>query len=437
METPTPTTKFNLHDKDAQALAGADPTKHIVRYFGSKEDNAFTNTNPLPYTFENTVVDRQTIWVRVENTETGCFDIASFLLQIEEIVYAFRPSNTAFCNTDYSNDGVSIVDLTTLSAEIIGTQPLGPDLLVKYQHVNGSVDILTPTNVQVQDGEVIRAIVYNVNPNLYCTAFVEFTIQLKDSPEVKPLVDGIICYEYRDSGQLVSGHYLDTGVPLELDYEFFWTRNGIAITANDADILEEGRRIFVKRAGTYTVTVTGINDCITTRSAEVVEAQSITIDEVKLTESFGDTNAIEILAYAGPGILLEYKLDDGSWQDSNIFLNVIPGEHTVYVRTQEGLACEASKVITVMDYPKYFTPNNDGYNDSWNIWSLKNQPEAKIYIFDRFGKLIKQLSPAGEGWDGTFNGKPLPSTDYWFKAEYIDPKTGLQKEVTGHFSLKR
>ena len=90
-----------------------------------------------------------------------------------------------------------------------------------------------------------------------------------------------------------------------------------------------------------------------------------------------------------------------------------------------------------MDYPKYFTPNNDGYNDTWNIWSLKNQPDTKIYIFDRFGKLIKQLSPAGEGWDGTFNGQPLPSTDYWFKADYIDPKTGLTKEVRGHFSLKR
>ena len=228
-------------------MAGADPTKHIVRYFGS-EDNAFTNTNPLPYTFENTVVDRQTIWVRVENTETGCFDIASFLLQIEEIVYAFRPSNTAFCNTDYSNDGVSIVDLTTLSAEIIGTQPLGPDLLVKYQHVNGSVDILTPTKCtgsgrRSNSGYCLQC----KNPNLYCTAFVEFTIQLKDSPEVKPLVDGIICYEYRDSGQLVSGHYLDTGVPLELDYEFFWTRNGIMITANDADILEEDEE-FCKRA---------------------------------------------------------------------------------------------------------------------------------------------------------------------------------------------
>ena len=117
-------------------------------------------------------------------------------------------------------------------------------------------------------------------------------------------------------------------------------------------------------------------------------------------------------------------------------MDVTPGEHTVYVRIV-GQPCEASKVIMIMDYPKYFTPNNDGYNDTWNIWSLKDQPNSKIYIFDRYGKLLKELSPAGAGWDGTFNGHPVPSTDYWFKAEYIDPKTGLQKEVTGHFSLKR
>ncbi|RRJ89930.1 gliding motility-associated C-terminal domain-containing protein, partial [Paenimyroides tangerinum] len=96
-----------------------------------------------------------------------------------------------------------------------------------------------------------------------------------------------------------------------------------------------------------------------------------------------------------------------------------------------------SKVINVLNYPKFFTPNNDGYNDTWNIFALKEQPEAKIYIFDRQGKLLKQLSPAGEGWDGTFNNSQLPSTDYWFKAEYIEPNTGLQKEAIGHFTLKR
>ena len=439
MDTPAETTSFNLHDKDAQALAGADPADFTVKYF-AELGHAEDDVRPLPYTFTNTATspdpEKQEIWVRVQNKETGCFNIASFWLQIEQAVYAFTPSDTEFCETDYVNDGVSLIDLTRLDDEIIGNQPIGDDLVVEYERYNKD-KILNPDNAQVYNGEVIRAVVKNVDPGLLCTSSVEFTVRLKDAPEVNPLVDGVICYEYRESGRLITGHYLETGIPLDVNYTFVWTKDGGTLGANDADVLDGGRRLYVRTPGTYAVTVTGTNGCTTTRSAVVQAAPSITIDEVKLTDSFGDTNAIEVLAYAGAGVLLEYKLDNGAWQDSNIFLNVTPGEHTVYVRAKDALSCEASKVITVMDYPKFFTPNNDGYNDTWNIWSLKNQPDTKIYIFDRFGKLIKQLSPAGAGWDGTFNGQPLPSTDYWFKAEYIDPKTGLSKEVTGHFSLKR
>lgn len=433
MDNPTRTTKFNLHDKDAEALAGANATDYIVRYYASLQ-NATDNVNPIPYTYENTTLDRQEIWVRVENKDTGCFNISSFFIQIEQAVYAFAITDTEFCETDYVNDGISLVDLSRLDAEAIGTQPQ-PNLVVEYRRWNGTL-IPNKTSAQVFHGEVLRAIVKNANPNLLCTATVTFTVRLKDAPVVKPLVDGIVCYEYRDEWSIVSGHYLETGVAEGTGYTMVWTRNGVALTPDVADVLNGGSRLFVKRGGTYTVVVTGLNGCTTTRSAVVNESPSVTIDEVKVTDSFGDTNAIEVMAYAGPGVVLEYKLDNGPWQESNIFLDVTPGEHTVYVRI-EGEMCEASKVVTVMDYPKYFTPNNDGYNDTWNIWSLKNQPNAKVYVFDRFGKLIKQLSPSGPGWDGTFNGNPLPSSDYWFKAEYVDPKTGLNKEVSGHFSLKR
>ena len=446
MDTPVDFTTFNLHDKDAEAIAaevaaGADPSDFIIRYFVSQE-NAEDNVNPLPYTYINTTARLQVIWVRVENKETGCFNIASFALQIEQAVYAFTPSPalTEFCETDYVNDGISLIDLSVLDSEIIGNQPLENDLVVDYYRWDAAGAIpsklITPkTSAQVYNGEVIIAKVRNANLTILCSDTVNITIRLKDAPIVQPLLDGVVCYEYRDQWRLISGHYLDTGIT-ESGYTIVWTRDLDPLTPDVADVLEDGRRLYVKRGGTYTVVVTGPNGCSTTRTARVSEAPSVTIDEVKITDSFGDTNAIEVMAYAGAGVLLEYKLDNGPWQDSNIFLNVTPGEHTVYVRIK-GEPCEASKVITIMDYPKFFTPNNDGYNDTWNIWSLKNQPNAKVYIFDRFGKLIKQLSPAGEGWDGSFNGKPLPSTDYWFKAEYIDPKTGLNKEVTGHFSLKR
>lgn len=98
---------------------------------------------------------------------------------------------------------------------------------------------------------------------------------------------------------------------------------------------------------------------------------------------------------------------------------------------------EASTTVMIMDYPHYFTPNGDGYHDTWNIVGLSGQASAKIYIFDRYGKLLKQLSPTGQGWNGTYNGELMPSSDYWFTVEYMEPTTGDPKEFKAHFTLKR
>src|SRR5690606_37666632 len=109
MDVPTTTYRFNLHDKDAQALGTQNPNDFKVKYYRSEEE-ANEDLNPLPYTYENSELIRQTIWVRVENKKTGCFNIASLLLQIEDAVYAFQPGDTTFCNSDFVNDGVSLVD---------------------------------------------------------------------------------------------------------------------------------------------------------------------------------------------------------------------------------------------------------------------------------------------------------------------------------------
>jgi gliding motility-associated-like protein len=92
--------------------------------------------------------------------------------------------------------------------------------------------------------------------------------------------------------------------------------------------------------------------------------------------------------------------------------------------------------VRIIDYPTFFTPNNDTYNDYWNISDLADQPDAQIYIYDRFGKLVKQIQPSGIGWDGTFNGQPLPSSDYWFSLDYLNQK-GEPRTFKSHFSLKR
>jgi len=106
------------------------------------------------------------------------------------------------------------------------------------------------------------------------------------------------------------------------------------------------------------------------------------------------------------------------------------------VWVEDGQGCtNLSREVTVIDYPRYFTPNGDGFNDSWNVVGLNDQPEAKIYIFDRYGKLLKQISTIGEGWNGTFNGYELPGSDYWFTIEYLE--NNVTKLFKAHFSLKR
>ena len=95
----------------------------------------------------------------------------------------------------------------------------------------------------------------------------------------------------------------------------------------------------------------------------------------------------------------------------------------------------ASQEFYLIKIPDYFTPNGDGYNDYWNIKNnnpLSHNAGAKIYIFDRFGKLMKQISAIGLGWNGTYNGKLMPADDYWYSIQLENGRI-----AKGHFTLKR
>jgi gliding motility-associated-like protein len=93
-------------------------------------------------------------------------------------------------------------------------------------------------------------------------------------------------------------------------------------------------------------------------------------------------------------------------------------------------------VVPIIDYPHYFTPNGDGIHDTWNVVGLADKPGTKIFIFDRYGKLIKQISSRDAGgWNGTYNGNPMPSDDYWFTIEFEE--NGIIKQYKSHFAMKR
>ncbi|NMH27003.1 T9SS type B sorting domain-containing protein, partial [Flavobacterium silvaticum] len=91
--------------------------------------------------------------------------------------------------------------------------------------------------------------------------------------------------------------------------------------------------------------------------------------------------------------------------------------------------------VFIIDYPHYFTPNGDGIHDTWNISWPPSQESPQVFIFDRYGKLMKQIHAPGDGWNGTYNGHLMPSTDYWFKVIYRE--NGVEKEFKAHFAMKR
>lgn len=181
----------------------------------------------------------------------------------------------------------------------------------------------------------------------------------------------------------------------------------------------------------------GIIECETSKLFNVVASEIATINSINITEETSDLTLTVQVSGSGD---YEFALDtiDGTYQDSNVFTAVNPGAHTVYVRDKNGCGIAEGKVeqdLTVEGFPKFFTPNGDGINDFWQFIPpplVGVNTIDSIHIFDQYGKLLMQLDPTSQGWDGRFNGIALPASDYWFQAIGTNNQT-----ITGHFAIKR
>ena len=175
----------------------------------------------------------------------------------------------------------------------------------------------------------------------------------------------------------------------------------------------------------------------TTMTVVVIPVNVLTISAINLSEEFDANQVISVTASGGSGSY-EYQLDGGDWQFSSIFEYVIGcDEHTVAVRDAvDSCNIQPETTVAIMEFPKFFTPNGDGYNDTWNIKCFLDDPFAMVRLSDRYGKLLYEFKPSLDSWDGSFNGEMLPSTDYWFVVTYIN-SNGVETIYRSHFSLRR
>lgn len=191
---------------------------------------------------------------------------------------------------------------------------------------------------------------------------------------------------------------------------------------------ETTQTITASTTGIYTVEVTSPapENCTKIKTITVVEKTKPEIKNIVVDET---TVTIELIKKED---YFEYSIDGNNYQSSNVFTNVSSGQQTAYVREIDQCSFDTDTFVVIVA-PKYFTPNNDGFNDVWEIKGLANYPLAEIILFDRYGKLITKLNHSNQSWDGTLNKKALPATDYWYVLK-LDPSS---PEVKGHFSLKR
>jgi large repetitive protein len=430
--------QFDLTTKITEITSPLPPGNYLVSFHEEAGDELVPQ-NAIPVNDLPDYINKdnpQRLYVRLTNIDTGCFVTGEFDLIVEEGATATAPAAPLVVCEDEVGSGVGTFDLTQLNGEILNGQA-PPDYELSYHESQGDAEAGTNAIPPAQQAayqsptQTIWARVTNTETG--CYEIVAIELQVIPVPDLVALQESYrICVD--EFGNVIPEDFgptspptIDTGLSTP-DYIFIWEIDG-QIQFNES----EGS-ITATQGGVYTVTVIDSETgCETQASTTVIESSPpITYSVQPVTGAFAGSHAIGATAQ-GLGDYI-FRLDDGPYQDVGYWENVSPGRHTVTITDRNG--CGSVTVeVSVIDYPLFFTPNNDGYHDTWNIIGIADNPTAKIYIFDRYGKLLKQLSPTGRGWDGTYNGRPMPSNDYWFRVEYRED--GIEKEFRGHFTLKR
>ena len=182
-------------------------------------------------------------------------------------------------------------------------------------------------------------------------------------------------------------------------------------------------QIDVSNPGTYTVRVNS-GTCSVTKTIQLNQIDNPVIENVT-----SDGNEIVIDATSNTGNLL-YSLNGNIFQPNNTFFDLDGGLYTVYVKDRD---CSYITTQTYLHFyiPKYFTPNNDGENDAFDLKGIEYYSSSFVSIFNRYGKLLKSSRNRPFSWNGTYNNELLPTDDYW----YIVVIDG--QRFTGHVTLKR
>ncbi|MBP0903911.1 T9SS type B sorting domain-containing protein [Mariniflexile gromovii] len=411
-------------------------------------DTTSTDYITSPTTYQNSASPfTEVVWARTTSA-SGCAAISQIQLQvsisqipsgaINEIIDVcddFLDINGNNNNNNDDTDGIASFNFSYVKAMVESFfLPQTPSVTF-YRN---EADALAENNA-ITDTSNYRNIGYPHSQQIYirvdseisndCQALGPYiTLNVNPLPEFTVETPQIVCTS--DPSFSIILDPFEANVTENFNYSWFFEGNEIATSST----------LEVSTPGIYTVTLTKTDGSSCSRSkaisVEASETANITQNDVTINDLAENNSVIINPDNLGSGNY-EYALREVgapfiNYQAEPVFNNVKPGFYTIYV--QDEICGESTLDISVIGYTKYFTPNGDGFNDFWQIKGINTdiQPNSIIFIYDRYGKLLKQLSPNSVGWDGTFNGNVLPTDDYWFKVFLQDGRNFM-----GHFTLKR
>jgi gliding motility-associated-like protein len=398
--TPTPTGDTNQSFCSTQnaTLNNIEITGTNIKWY----DNSNTE---LP----NTTLISDNATYCATQTSNGCESVNKIVVNTF-LINTLNATNYTVEFCDDANDGKEILDLSAYNPNLIAN-PTGNSFsyynyrtAAENQIINDRIN--TINNYVLSTGS--RTLFVRIDSQNSCHQIVELNLKLYSKPKI--LINDIMPICEGSSITINAGAGYDN---------YLWSTG------------ETSSTITIQNPGNYSVTVANnysTISCSSTKNFEVRKSNIANITSIDTQDWTDNQNTITVYV-TGSGDF-EYSTDGIHFQDSNQFSNLISSQYTVHVRDKNGCGTVTDEVYLLM-YPKFFTPNGDGFNDTWKIKFSDVEEDLTVKIFDRYGKLIVELKN-NSAWNGTFNGQELPATDYWF---VVTRSNG--KEYRGHFSLKR
>ncbi|MHB0756448.1 T9SS type B sorting domain-containing protein [Polaribacter sp. M15] len=446
---------IDLAAQTSGILGNQDASTLAVTYHRSFTD-AQNGNNPLVSPYSNQTPNRETIYIRIENTETGCVNsISNFDVIVNPEPTFVVPTNLAYCDDaldgDDSNGIIQNIDLDSKIPEILGSSQSPNDFIVTFH--KSQADASSGDNAIASPYE-------NTNPTerFFVRIQNRQTLCINDDASLEVIVNPLPDFEVT-SPQILCLNDLPLNIAIENPrdvYTYQWKApNGNPINTASIDHID------ITVPGKYTVTATTTNGtlCERTETIEIKESNIATLAQSFITiidesNNIGSQDLISIAIDTinndlGPGDyqFAVFNQDDNEripmigFQDEPLFENLTGGIYTIIVNDKNGCAPDTTLEVSVIQFPKFFTPNGDGRNDTWIVKGVNKTfyPNSSINIFNRYGKLVAQVPIDSQGWNGIYQGNLLPADDYWFNITLIPPENSNKPIINkkGNFSLLR